>query len=106
MKAVKQLERLKRLNSLIKAECTGTPDELSNRLGISRRQLYCDIDTIKDLGVAISYSKIRRTFFNSNIHELEIKCSLKIIQKEVIKEVNGGFFKKICSVLLLCTEQI
>lgn len=94
MKALDQLERLKRMNQLIKAECTGTPDEFSNRLGISRRQLYSDIEYINDIGVKISYSKNRRTFFYCNGHELEIMVSLKVISKETTRSINGGFLHK------------
>ena len=92
MKAVEQLERLKRMNQLIKAECTGTPDEFSNWLGISRRQLYSDIEYIKDIGVEVTYSKARRTFYYCNGHELEISYSFKVISKQWTKKVNGGFF--------------
>ena len=94
MKALEQLERLKRMNQLVKAECTGTPEEFSNWLGISRRQLYSDIEYINDIGVKISYSKNRRTFYYCNGHELEIMVSLKVVSKENIQKINGGFFSK------------
>ncbi|WP_158864877.1 HTH domain-containing protein [Maribellus comscasis] len=94
MKALEQLERLKRMNQLIKAESTGTPDEFSNWLGISRRQLYSDIEYINDIGVKISYSKNRRTFYYCNAHELEISVSLKVISKETIRTIDGGFLNK------------
>lgn len=92
MKAIEQLERLKRMNELIKAECTGTPEEFSNMLKISRRQLYAEIEYFKDLGVEIGYSRTRRTFFFCNGHEIEIFYRLKIIPKKVVKEINGGYF--------------
>ena len=105
MKAVEQLERLKKMNKLIKAECTGTPDEFSNRLGISRRQLYSEIEFIKSMGAAITYSKTRQTFYYCNEHELEIMYSFRIISKEISKKIYGGFSQKYTSVLFLCTEQ-
>ena len=91
MKALEQLQRFKKMNQLIKAECTGTPDEFSNWLGISRRQLYSDIEYINDIGVKISYSKNRRTFYYCNGHELEISFSIKVISKENTQNINGGF---------------
>ena len=91
MKAIEQLERLKRMNELIKAECTGTPEEFSNMLRISRRQLYAEIEYLKDIGIEISYSRRRRTFFFCNGHEIEISYRLKIIPKEVAKKINGGY---------------
>ena len=93
MKAIEQLERLKRMNELIKAECTGTPEELSGRLGIGRRQLFKDFECLKDMGVEISYSKIRETYFYRNGHELEISYTFQIIPKVVAQKINGGFFQ-------------
>ncbi len=91
MKAVEQLERLKRMNKLIKAENTGTPNEFAQRLGISRRQLYSYIELIKDMGVLTAYSKANRTFYYCDEYELEISCTLKKISREIAKKVNGGF---------------
>jgi len=91
MKALEQLERLQRMNQLIKAERTGSPDEFSQRLGISRRQLYTYIENIRDMGADICYSKNRRTFYFCNGHEIEISYSFKIISKELSKTINGGF---------------
>lgn len=105
MKAVEQLERLKRMNQLIKAESTGTPDEFSRRLGISRRQLYSEIEYIKLMGAAITYSKTRQTFYYCNGHELEINYSFRIISKGISKKIYGGYSKKFTSLLSLYTEQ-
>lgn len=91
MKALEQLERLQRMNQLIKAERTGNPDEFSERLGISRRQLYSYIESIKDMGADISYSKNKRTFYFCNGHEVEISYSFKIISKDLSRRINGGF---------------
>lgn len=103
MKAIEQLERLKRMNDLIRWGRTGTPDELSGRLGISRRQLYADMDYCRDLGVEIGYSKQRRSFYFSNGHELEISYSLKAIPRSKAQKINGGFFDIRSSVLFNCT---
>jgi hypothetical protein len=92
MKALEQLERLKRMNELIKAQCTGTPDEFANMLNISRRQLYEYISYIKDLGVDIGYSKRLRTFYLTNDHELTVTCNIKVISKKESININGGFF--------------
>jgi biotin operon repressor len=106
MKAIEQLERLKRMNELIRSGRTGTPEELSDTLRISRRQLYCDLDYCRDLGVEIEYSKQRRTFFYSNGRELEIEYSLRAISRRNLMKINGGFSLKNSSVLFLCTEGI
>ena len=92
MKALEQLERLQRINDLIKAEKTGTPEEFANSLHISRRQLYEYINFIKDFGVEVSYSKQLRTFYFSNGHEINVNCGIKVVSKQVAKTINGGFF--------------
>lgn len=106
MKALEQLGRLKRMNELIRSGRTGTPEQLSVRLNISRRQLYADLDYCRDLGVEIEYSKQRQTFFYSNGKELEIHFSLKAIPKENLLTVNGGNLMHNSSLLFLCTDTI
>ncbi len=91
MKAIEQMERLQRMNDLIKAECTGTPEEFADRLRISRRQLYAEIEYFKDLGVEIGYSRSRRTFNFCNGHEIKVAYCVKVIPKENTKKINGGF---------------
>lgn len=91
MKAIEQMERLQRMNELIKAESTGTPEEFADKLGISRRQLYAEIEYFKDLGVEIGYSRSRRTFSICNGHEIEIAYRVKVMPKEITKKINGGF---------------
>lgn len=94
MKAIQQLERLQRINEMIKARSTGTPEILCNKLNISRRQLFKDLEIFKDMGAKIAYSKIRETYFYPNGHELEISYSFRLIPKKEIQNINGGFFLK------------
>ncbi len=94
MKAIEHLERLKRLNEFIKREQTGTPEEFSRKLKISRRQLYFDLDMLRDFGVDTGYSKQRQTFFFCNGHELKVSYVLKAIPRETQKEINGGMIEK------------
>jgi predicted DNA-binding transcriptional regulator YafY len=104
MKATDLLDRMIRINKLIKSECTGNPDEFSRKLGISRRQLYVDIECFKDMGVEIGYSRTRRTFYFKNEKLLDIAYSFKVISTNTTKKINGGFYKKSYNVLFLCTE--
>ncbi len=91
MKAFEQLERLKRMNRLIKEEKTGTPEEFANRLHIGKRRLFEHLDDFRTMGVQIDYSKLRNTYYFSNGHEIELSYSLKIISQEKIKEIFGGY---------------
>ena len=58
--------RMEKLQNLIKKECTGNVDELSGKLGISRRTLFNDISTLRDNGFFIKYSKYRNTYYFDN----------------------------------------
>lgn len=79
MKALKQLERLKLINEMIKAEKTGSPIEFAATLKISKRQLYTCMEYIKELGLTIEYSKQRRTFHYKNNKELVIDCNVHVL---------------------------
>lgn len=94
MKALQQLERLKWINEMIKSKSTGSPEILCNKLSISRRQLFKDLEIFKDMGAEIAYSKIRETYYYPNGHELEISYSFRIIPKTETRNINGGFFLK------------
>lgn len=62
MTFLKQLERYKKLDDLIKNENTGSPIELANRLEISRSHLYRLIGILKDYGAEINYCRRNNTF--------------------------------------------
>ncbi len=57
------LNRLERLDYLIRSKSTGTPVELAQRLDISQRTLYEFISEMRDLGACIKYSKRRQTYY-------------------------------------------
>lgn len=63
MELVNRIERYRKLDSLIKEEKTGAPQELALRIGISRSHLYRMIEIMKGLRAEISYSRTRRTFY-------------------------------------------
>ena len=105
MKAFEQLERLTRINRLIKEEKTGTPEEFACCLHIGRRRLFEHLDELRTMGVKIGYSKQRGTYYFSNGYEIELSYSLKIISQESAKEIFGGSYGFFCRVLFLCTPR-
>jgi len=82
MKIVEQLERLEMLHRLIEEERTGNPNELANRLGISRGTLYNLIEELKSYDVSISYSRVKQSFIYNDDISLEIQYSVKTIKNE------------------------
>lgn len=106
MKAFEQLERLKRMNRLIKDEITGTPEEFAERLGVSSSHLYRCIEEIKELGAPVSFSRSRRTYYYEYEFDLKVSYSIQLISEEVSKKVIGGFFLNNASLLFFESGRI
>ncbi|WP_458306413.1 HTH domain-containing protein [Croceiramulus getboli] len=63
MEFLRKVQLIERIDKLIKLNSTGTADDLSRRLNISRRSVYNVIELMKKMGAPIVYSKSRRTFY-------------------------------------------
>ncbi|MCL2727006.1 MAG: HTH domain-containing protein [Bacteroidales bacterium] len=59
---INKMDRMCQLHELIRLEQTGTPNELAERLHISRTQLYKMLDIVKEYGVDVRYSRAFRTY--------------------------------------------
>jgi biotin operon repressor len=53
MSLLKYIDRLKRMDDLIRRKATGSPEEFSQKLNISRSQLLQDLKELKELGAPI-----------------------------------------------------
>ncbi|MFT4737125.1 MAG: putative DNA-binding transcriptional regulator YafY [Cyclobacteriaceae bacterium] len=90
MNFIHQIERLQRLNQLIKAANTGTPDEFAIQMHISRRQLYNYIEELKNMGLAIKYCKRQKTFYYADDCELALDFSFRVLRPEQKFQISGG----------------
>jgi hypothetical protein len=106
MKAFEQLERLKRMNCLIKAEKTGTPEEFATALDISPSHLYRCIDEIKGLGAPIAFSRSRRTYYYEYDFEMKISYSIQLISEQTAKKIIGGYSLKNSSLFFFESRQV
>ena len=77
MNHIETIEMLMLLLKLIKKERTGTPDELKNRLSISRGTLYNIIDEFNSCGANIKYSRKFSTFYYDSDVVIEITFEIK-----------------------------
>lgn len=57
------LDRLERLDHLIRHKSTGTPNQLAVRLNISERTLYGFLSEMRELGAPIKYSRSKQTYY-------------------------------------------
>jgi hypothetical protein len=70
MKAKEQIERLERMNRLIKAEHTGNPQQFASQLRICKSHLFNLIEEMKIMGAPIKYSRIRMTYYYDRDYEI------------------------------------
>ncbi|PJA06751.1 MAG: hypothetical protein COX70_08765 [Flavobacteriales bacterium CG_4_10_14_0_2_um_filter_32_8] len=54
---IQKYNQLTKVHQLIKKQFKGTPDEIANRLGISKSSLYNYFDELKQLGAEIKYCR-------------------------------------------------
>jgi predicted DNA-binding transcriptional regulator YafY len=66
MKFIEQLQRLERLDQLIRLKATGNAASLARRMGCSRRTIYHLLDILKALGAEIAYCNHRQSFYYTN----------------------------------------
>lgn len=62
MTLMTQLERLKRIDALIRRKATGSPEELAKRIHVSRATMFRHIDDLRALGAPVVYDKTRQTY--------------------------------------------
>jgi predicted DNA-binding transcriptional regulator YafY len=90
MKFIKQIERLQKLNKLIRQQNTGNPDELAVKLNLKRSQLYEVIDQLKLHGAPIAYNRKLATFYYAYDFNFEITLQVKMLTGNEIKSIYGG----------------
>ncbi len=59
----KETLNLEKIRELVLSEKTGTPQELAEKVGLSRRMTYYYISRMKERGENIEYSRKRSSFY-------------------------------------------
>ena len=95
MNLIKNFNRVERLHQLILAEKTGSPQQLANRLGISRATLYVLIDELNSLNLRVAYSRKYETFFYEKDVKLTIQFKVEALENSEIRHIGGGRAKSI-----------
>ena len=94
MNYIELIEKVAILNELISQKQTGTPEEIAERLRISRSTLYNIIDELKLRGIDIKYSRSRCTFYYNNDVLVDIQISIKSLTEiddvDELKNISGG----------------
>lgn len=94
MTFIEKLNVIERLDQLIRMKATGSPDELAQRLEVTRSTVYEIIACMKSLGADISYCKNRKSFY----YETEKELAIGFVNKSMItggKQINVDLFENI-----------
>lgn len=65
MEFLRKIQILERVDQLIRLKSTGTPDDLSILLNVSKRSVYNIIELMKNMGAPIKYCQMRKTYYYS-----------------------------------------
>ena len=68
-----EIYRRLKMHQLLLYSNTGTPEELSQKLHVSKRQLYNLLDEFKAMGASIKYSRENKTYYYTNEFDLKSK---------------------------------
>jgi predicted DNA-binding transcriptional regulator YafY len=84
MSILKYVDRLKRMDDLIRRKATGTPEQFAEMLQISPSQLYSDLKEMRQMGAPIQYSETRKSYV------YEKSCKLILDFHTEAQSVKGG----------------
>ncbi len=90
MKIFAYIHRINLMHKLIRQRRTGTPQELSNRLGLSISRLHHIIDELKEMEVPIAYSRQSQTYYYLYDYEINIVAEFKPLEAAEIRSIRGG----------------
>ncbi|MBL4559557.1 MAG: hypothetical protein JKX79_01095 [Labilibaculum sp.] len=82
IKILDVVERMIRMDRLIKDGRTGSAKNMANELGIFRSHLFNHFEELKDLGIEISYNRDSDAFEYYGDMELKIQKPLQVIRKK------------------------
>jgi len=86
----READKLKQLDQLIRLKCTGNPEKLSNKLGVSKRHVNNYIKTLEELGAEITYCRSRESYVYLARYKLNIEISIEEINEQICKDYSGG----------------
>ncbi|MCA4893733.1 MAG: hypothetical protein ING84_01885 [Cytophagales bacterium] len=85
MSLLKYIERVKRMDDLIRRKATGAPEKFAERLGIKKTMLMEELQELRVLGAQVAYCKVRESYYYLNSFVLKIG-----IDRSDQKIIKGG----------------
>lgn len=87
MDIFERLEQLARLDQLIRLKATGTPKQLAEKIGLSRRQLLRDIAQLRETGFPIEYCRYEMCYYYADVVKMNFEI---IVGAEKLMTIKGG----------------
>lgn len=84
MSLLKYVDRLKRMDDLIRRKATGNAKEFSRKINISQSQLFAELKEMRELGAPIEYCTVTKSYFYSK------DCRLILDFVESGRLIRGG----------------
>lgn len=90
VKILDVVDRLSRINDLIKNKKTGNSNELAKTIRLSRSQIFNYLDHLKDMRVEINYNKTTRSYEYTGDFIPKIQSPLRIVKRSELEKIEGG----------------
>ncbi len=84
MSLLKYIDRLKRMDDLIRKKATGCANDFAQKIGISTSQLFENLREMKELGAPIQYCPVRKSYF----YEKEARLTIDFMSEG--QHIKGG----------------
>ena len=65
-------EKMQRIDDLISRGATGTPQELADKMGLSKRMVFVYLQAMRDSGLFIRYCRFSKSYLYTDDQRLEI----------------------------------
>lgn len=90
MSVLKYVQRLRRIDHLIKRRATGNPESFANKVGLCRSSLMDYLRELREMGAPISYCKRRESYIYREEKQLFIGFVDYQFSPQSTQQVNGG----------------
>ncbi len=90
MTFTEKIQRIQRIDRLIRIKATGSPKQLAQRLQIGERTVYDIIKAMRELGAPIKYCTVRESYYYE--HEGSFNFNFTIPEDKSQRITGGQFF--------------
>ena len=101
MNIIKYLNRVKKMDGLIRRKATGTPEEFAEKMGLSRIALLKYIKLLKEMNAPVEYDYNRRSYYYLFPCQLKLGFESNVLDDKELISLNKKSLKKFCEIILV-----